>query len=206
MLEFIYRQKLERGAPLPSEHEFARRAGVSRSIVREALSRLKADGLIDGRRGARTVVRQQPGERAIHHLRPAAERDRLDQLEARIALEPAMARVAAQVCDAEAVKLLGSVALRTDGGQGGDEAAAFHRAVAAATRNPMFLVALDALAARAGKLLAVQPADGTASHIAAEHLDVVEAIVRGDAETAEAAMRLHLLKARDRALRSRRRE
>jgi GntR family transcriptional regulator len=44
------------GARLPAEDELARRYGVSRGTVRQALASLRADGLVTSRRGARRVV------------------------------------------------------------------------------------------------------------------------------------------------------
>ncbi|MET9360887.1 GntR family transcriptional regulator [Streptomyces sp. NPDC006632] len=44
------------GARLPAEEELARRYGVSRGTVRQALASLRADGLVTSRRGARRVV------------------------------------------------------------------------------------------------------------------------------------------------------
>lgn len=214
MLQFIFQHELARGDQLPTENELSRMMGASRPIVREALSRLKADGLIEVRAGARTYLRQQPDERAIHHLRPAPARARLERFEVRIALEPAAARIAAQVREEQNLEILRNAARASSGGHQADqticgEHLTFHRAVAAATRNAMFLIALDALDDRLGRParsepgLVIDPPDDESTRIASEHLAVVDAISRGDAASAEAAMRLHLLQARTRALRTR---
>ncbi|MFD3775897.1 GntR family transcriptional regulator [Streptomyces sp. NPDC058612] len=49
------------GARLPAEDELARRHGVSRGTVRQALGALRSDGLITSRRGTRRVVLAGPG-------------------------------------------------------------------------------------------------------------------------------------------------
>ncbi|MGP3683836.1 GntR family transcriptional regulator [Streptomyces sp. IBSNAI002] len=49
------------GARLPAEDELARRYGVSRGTVRQALAALRGDGLVTSRRGTRRVVQAGPG-------------------------------------------------------------------------------------------------------------------------------------------------
>jgi DNA-binding FadR family transcriptional regulator len=214
VLEFIVEQNLDQGDRLPSEHELSRMTAVSRPIVREALMRLQADGLIESRRGAGSYVRQRPGERQIQHLRPAQVRARLETFEVRIAIEPVAARLAAlhrTEQDLGAIKqavddLMTSHAAAEPGG---DHDLRFHRAVAAASQNPMFLLTLDTLDAQVEGLivpsltLVAEESNARAERVELEHVAVVEAIERGDADTAEAAMRLHLVRARSRALRMR---
>ncbi|MDJ0379998.1 GntR family transcriptional regulator [Streptomyces sp. G-G2] len=57
------------GARLPAEDELARRHGVSRGTVRQALAALRADGLITSRRGTRRVVLAAPGREGSAELR-----------------------------------------------------------------------------------------------------------------------------------------
>src|SRR5206468_12582655 len=96
LLAFIVEQNLDQGDRLPSEHELSRLTAVSRPIVREALTRLQADGLIESRRGAGPFVRQRPPEHRIQHLLPAQVRARLDTFDVRIAVQPVAAPRAAQ--------------------------------------------------------------------------------------------------------------
>lgn len=210
LLEFIVEQDLDRGDRLPSEVDLCRMTAASRPIVREALMRLQADGLIESRRGSGSYVRQRPAKRQIQHLRPAAAQARLASFEVRIALEPVAARLAAlhrSERDMQAIKgaldaLIGSHA---ESEPAGDHDLAFHRAIAEASHNPMFLVMLDALDARVEGLivpslaLVSEGAADRADRVEREHIAVFEAIERGDAECAEAAMRLHLLSAHGRA-------
>lgn len=49
------------GARLPSEEELSRRFGVSRHTVREALRKLREDGLVNSRQGAGTTVVRKSG-------------------------------------------------------------------------------------------------------------------------------------------------
>ena len=50
LLDYIRHERLTPGAPLPKEEELAERLGISRHIVREGLSRLKALGLVESRK------------------------------------------------------------------------------------------------------------------------------------------------------------
>ena len=200
---------LHRGDRLPSEHELSRLTAVSRPIVREALTRLQADGLIESRRGAGSFVRQRPAEHQIQHLLPAPVRARLDTFDVRIALEPVAARLAAQHrTDAELQAIKTATAALIAGLAAGEPAGRhdldFHRAIARASHNPMFLLTLEALDAHVEGLivpsLALGAEDDRAKRLELEHVAITEAIEQGEAELAETAMRLHLMRARSRAV------
>lgn len=210
LLEFIIEQGLDQGDRLPSEHDLCRLTAVSRPSVREALMRLQADGLVESRRGSGTYLRQRPAERQIQHLRPAQVRARLETFEVRIALEPAAAQLAAAhrtETDLQAIRaaLHGLIASHAAGEPSGDHDLSFHRAIAGASHNPMFLVALDALDSRVEGLIVpslalyAEGAHERATRVEQEHVAILEAIERGETDAAEAAMRLHLLRARSRA-------
>src|SRR4051794_18894664 len=79
------------GERLPSERELARTLEVSRASVREALASLQLQGVVETRKGAGTfVAARPPGNGELpHDASPSAV------LEARLALEPAVARLAA---------------------------------------------------------------------------------------------------------------
>lgn len=211
VLAFIIEQSLDQGDRLPSEHELSRLTTVSRPIVREALMRLQADGLIESRRGAGSFVRQRPTEHRIQHLLPRQVRARLDTFDVRIAVEPVAARLAAlhrtegelQEIKAAMGALVASLAAAAPAG---DLDLRFHRAIATASRNSMFLLTLDSLNAQVEglivpslALIAGEPHERT-QRVEMEHVAIVEAIERGEAELAETAMRLHLLRARSRAI------
>ena len=210
LLAFIVEQNLGQGDRLPSEHELSRLTAVSRPIVREALTRLQADGLIESRRGAGSFVRQRPAEHQIQHLLPAPVRARLDSFDVRIAVEPAAARLAAlHRTEAELHEIKTAtaelIAALASGEPGGDHDLKFHRAIAQASHNPMFLLTLETLDAHVEGLIVpslalITEADERAKRVELEHVAVTEAIERGEAELAETAMRLHLMRARSRAV------
>lgn len=211
LLEFIVEQNLREGDRLPSEHELCRMTAVSRPIVREALTRLQADGLIEARRGAGSFLRQRTSPRQVQHLRPAAARARLDAFDVRIALEPAAARLAAEhrsEADLQVVRsaLRALSAAYAAQEPGGAHDLLLHRTIAQASGNPMFLVSFDALDQHVDGVvvpsLAViaEGAELRARRVEQEHAAIVEALEHSDPDRAEAAMRLHLMSARSRAL------
>lgn len=210
LLTFLVEQNLNQGDRLPSEHELSRLTGVSRPIVREALTRLQGDGIIESRRGAGSFVRQRPAEHQIQHLLPAPVKARLDTFDVRIAVEPAAARLAAlHRTDAELQTIKSAtaqlIARLAAGEPAGQHDLDFHRAIAQASHNPMFLVTLEALDAQVEGLIVpslalVAETDERAKRVELEHVAITEAIERGEAELAETAMRLHLMRARSRAV------
>lgn len=56
VIERIAREEISPGERLPTEAEIATQYGVSRTVVREAISRLRADGVVTARPGAGTFV------------------------------------------------------------------------------------------------------------------------------------------------------
>src|SRR5215218_4795364 len=99
----ILRGSLPAGGRLPSERDLAVRFGVGRASVREALASLQLHGVLETRRGAGSFVAAD----ALERLRDARAADVLRRdaatadtspsalLEARLTLEPAVARLAA---------------------------------------------------------------------------------------------------------------
>ena len=93
--------ELRAGARLATEAEMVQRFSVSRTVVREALSKLQAAGLVETRHGIGTFVCEAPG-RGFLQLDPAdvaGSIDALAVLELRISLETESAGLAAARCD-----------------------------------------------------------------------------------------------------------
>jgi GntR family transcriptional repressor for pyruvate dehydrogenase complex len=150
LAEFVRDTGLKPGDRLPSERELADNLGVSRPIVREALGRWAALGVIETRNGRGTYLKQSVGPGSTHVVfTMAGERQALLQvLEVRQALETEAAALAAARASEEQVdelwRLLEAVEEAYDRvGDAPDEDWAFHQAVYRAAGNPLFLQFID---------------------------------------------------------------
>jgi DNA-binding FadR family transcriptional regulator len=175
------------GERLPSERDLARTLEVSRASVREALASLALQGVVETRHGAGTFVVGLPPSEPPHDASPSAV------LEARLALEPAVARLAAARAqpDEAAEKLLAAMeAEPMDIATWNASDRLFHRQLAAMTGNPVLLAFADHVAALMDEPLWQRLRDDSIAHPGrtrihvAEHRMIYEAIVAGDAEAA----------------------
>jgi DNA-binding FadR family transcriptional regulator len=212
LAEEIRAGRLAPGARLPTEQELMREAGVSRTVVREAVAALRAEGLVVTRQGVGAFVTDHPGE-GIFRLsatEAAGLQEVIQVLELRLAIEVEAAGLAAARRDAAALAAMedAEAAFATATAAGGDAAEAdfaLHRAVFAATRNPYLLRFLEsigrhAIPRRALGLAEREEAERRAylTQVAAEHRALVAAVASGDVSAARAAMRQHLEAARGR--------
>ncbi|MDB0566013.1 FadR/GntR family transcriptional regulator [Ralstonia solanacearum] len=205
---------LRPGDKLPTESELMAALGVSRTVVREAISRLQAKTLIETRHGIGSFVLEPPAETAIQLGAASTLQDILAMLELRVALETECAGLAAQRATPEDLAALRNAldAFEQDQAEGNDSAASdlrFHLAIAHSTRNPHFVAVLDQL----GKTLIPRsriapPQVGylntpeSRATVSREHRSIYEAISRKDPEAARAAMRMHLSNSRERLRRA----
>ncbi|UFN50322.1 FadR family transcriptional regulator [Roseomonas sp. OT10] len=216
LLAEIERGGLRPGDPFPTERELTARYGVSRTVIREAMSSLRASGrlVVEQGRGA-FIGTPSPTPYRLDPAEIGTAEDLLRLMELRIALESEAAALAAQRRDAPAVAALARLAERFAAGMEDSEASRrldldFHRQIAAMTGNPYFGQVLDSFAAgllpRARLDLFRDDPMARAEYqrrLQLEHAHILEAIARGDAEGARAAMRLHLSNSRERLRRAR---
>lgn len=195
--------RLEAGHKLPTETALAAQFAVSRTVIREAVSRLKSLGLIDSRQGSGMFVRDA-GFAPLHFdARFAGSRSAVVQIvEVRRALEAEVAVLAAQRRRPEdvlhiraAIDALADAVAR--GGDGVAEDVAFHRAIAEAARNPFLIDTLRYLgqflvgATRVTRANEARRAD-FARQVADEHAQIVLAIEAGDPAQARLAAAGHM--------------
>ncbi|WMX44683.1 GntR family transcriptional regulator [Streptomyces roseicoloratus] len=177
-----------RGARL-TEEQLARRYGVSRVPVREALRTLESEGFVVSRRHA-----------GAHVAEPTAQ-EAADLLDMRFLLEPlGAARAAQRRTDAHLKVLRGLVRLgqeRARSDRGADLAALggwFHETLAQASGSPPLTALLTQLRHKIAWMYAVEPAERPAEPWA-EHGAIVDAVARRDAERARALTALHVERA-----------
>jgi DNA-binding FadR family transcriptional regulator len=191
--------------------------GVSRTVVREAISNLQAAGLVETRHGIGTfALASHPG--LAFRIDPpviVTVRDVLAMLELRISLETEAAGLAAARRTEQHLSQMRS-ALRTfrasleSGGDTADPDFQFHLQVAYATENRYFADIMSHLGMAtipSSRVPAVDKAAGE-SRVAylclvnQAHEGIYDAIFRRDPEGARAAMRAHLTHSRDRLRRA----
>ena len=204
------------GEKLPTETRLAEQFGVSRTVIREAVSRLRQDGIVEARQGSGVFVTGHGGQRALRI--DAAELASLDAVlhivDLRRALETEIAAQAAarrSKRDMAAIdEALAAIAAAVErGGDGVKEDVAFHRCIAQATGNPYFLATLAFVsqyleaATRVTRGNEARHADQRRA-VLQEHGAIADAIRRQDVDAAREAARIHMVNAAGRLRRAHR--
>lgn len=201
--------EIRAGDKLPTESQLTETFGVSRTVVREAVASLSADGLVESRQGAGIFVCDRPAMAfaSISQEIGAKVSHALNVIEVRMGLEIESAALAAVRRNAAQEAVIQEAFFEFDqllaaGEATGNSDFLFHRAIAAATNNPFYVEVLDALGMRAIPCDITSPwgTDSVLSReyqmtLQNEHLAILKAISAGDANAAGAAMRDHLMKA-----------
>jgi DNA-binding FadR family transcriptional regulator len=214
--ERIRHGEFHAGEKLPTESALMESFGVSRTVVREAISRLQAAGLVETRHGIGTFLLDPKAEKQLR-LQTDTILTMLDVmavLELRISLETEAAGLAAQRRTEAQVHQMRQILDEFSESVGRTGSAvsldiAFHLLVAQATGNRYFHDILKQL----GKTIiprvrvdsaALAEADRSSylSRVNREHEDIYNAIARKDPEAARAAMRTHLANSRERLRRA----
>ncbi|MBD1553355.1 FadR/GntR family transcriptional regulator [Pseudomonas typographi] len=210
--ERIRSGELKRGDKLPTESAIMEEQGVSRTVVREAISRLQAAGQVETRHGIGTFVLDMPSPSGFR-IDPATIvtlRDVLAVLELRISLEVESAGLAAQRRTPEHLAAIREAldALNESAAHATDAVASdfqFHLRIALATGNRYFTDIMTHLGTSIiprTRLNSARLAHDDHQHymtrLSREHEEIFDAIARQDADAARAAMRLHLTNSRER--------
>jgi len=201
------------GAKLPAENSLVEEFGVSRTVVREAVSRLQAAGLVETFQGRGSFVLEVP-ERTPGLREVRSHRDVLDLMDFRIGVESEAAGLAAVRRTEHQLK--GIERALDDFRRVGDDPSrsvaadfAFHLKVAVASGNRFYADLVGEL----GPMMIMLPRTRLdpayemsdpehLNRVVHEHENIAAAIGRSDAEAARAEMRVHLSGTRHRLTQS----
>ena len=204
--------RLAPGARLPTEHALTQAARVSRTVVREAVAALRAEGLVVTRQGVGAFVSAAPQQAPF---RIDAERmhdleEILHVMELRVCVEIESAGLAAERATRAQVRAITAALEAMDrataqGRAAVDEDLELHRTIAEATGNPQFPRFLQFIGRHLIPRHIVSGMPNTMGGQRAyldllqeEHGRIVDAIRAGDPKAAREAMRRHLTRSLDR--------
>jgi len=204
--------RLAPGERLPTEQALTRAARVSRTVVREAVAALRAEGLVITRQGVGAFVSADP-ERAPFRIEPEQLEsldNTLNVMELRLGVEIESAGLAAERATKSRVRAIGAAlhaleqAIEAER-SAVDEDIGFHRAIAQATGNPEFPRFLQFIGRHLIPRRTVsglpERMGGQRAYLALiqeEHRRIYDAIAAGEPKAAREAMRRHLTRSLER--------
>ncbi|MCG5260853.1 FadR family transcriptional regulator [Cupriavidus gilardii] len=192
---------------LPTEAVLAQQFGVSRTVIREAISRLKNEGVVEPRQGSGVFVKEHGAIRPLRiDYAEAIEPSSMPHLLAvRRAIEAEVAAEAARRCTDRDIAEIDVALANIDeaaaaGRDGVAEDVAFHRKIAAVTGNPYFIKTLNFLNQYLEAGVAVTrrneaTRDDFSRQVREEHAAIVDAIRARDPMAARNAALTHLYNA-----------
>ncbi len=195
--------RLAPGTRLPTEATLAAQFAVSRTVVREAVSRLKSLGLVDSRQGSGVFVRAAGAEPLRFEGAHLESREAVIHMaELRRPLESEAAALAAERrTDADMDCIRAALAALQQAVAGGHAGAAqdvaFHLAIAKAAHNPFLMGTLQHLHGFLQGAIRVTRAnearrDDFAREVADEHARIADAIEAGNPQAAREAAKRHM--------------
>ena len=209
LLAMIIQGDLQEGDRLSTEQTLAEQFKTSRPTVREALSRLRADGIITSRQGAGTFVTRRPDPDLPRFMPLESLSDVRRCIEFRIVIEGGAAALAAEMADEADLALIQRELARLQVAVhnqvlGVEEDYDLHMAIARASKNQFFVSVIASIRQQVEfgmnllRNFSLSKSPERLLGVQAEHVAVVDAIVQRDSVAAEAAMRRHLQNTRSR--------
>ncbi len=194
------------GEVLPPEQVIASRLGVSRTVLREAVSRLKADGFVQSKqgRGLTVMLTSRPSVLRMHAADEGDAEQVLRIVELRRGFEIEATTLAAQRRDEHDIQAMRQAlddmaqAIASGDVMAGVEAdMQFHRCIARATRNEHYLSFFEFLAVLLKRNLYVSRSRsakhaGRGAVAQQEHEKIFEAIAAGEPRLARQHARAHV--------------
>ena len=197
------------GEYLPSEAILSNQFSVSRTVIREALSKLKHDGLLESSQGSKTRVTKTEVKRIfrVEELEPFNLEELGYLYELRTILESEASSLAAKRRKEKDINKLKVLIEKLNkaveqGLDGTDDNVKFHKAVAKASQNPYISEFMNFLS---GKIYDLVQSDrkhskhvGLPHDVQGEHINIFQAIKEGNASKARKATIIHLTNAAQR--------
>jgi DNA-binding FadR family transcriptional regulator len=200
---FIATQLAPGDGRFPPERELAETLGVSRAELRKALDVLEQEGQLWRHVGKGTFLGSRPIDTVADITAMAKRTSPVEVMQARLTLEPEIARLAALHARPEQIEAMQRIIDKTRTIETWREYESwdnrFHRTIAEATQNALLLGLLDTLNAvrRAVTWGRLRPSGrqkpASDHHSFAEHDIILTAIAERDQAAAAAAMRAHLV-------------
>ena len=200
----IDKGNLRPGDKLPTEAELSKKFKVSRAVIREALSQLKYEGLLDSRQGKGVIVLGNAGRRSFRlaEAEKLSERDLAQLYELRGILESETAALAALRCSKKNLvflkKCLKDMALAVETNDSGTfPDLDFHQGIAQASGNQHVCDLMHFLNDKVSTLIGEarnhsRQHKGLPEKVQKEHEDLYQAIAAQDPEKAKEAALIHL--------------
>jgi DNA-binding FadR family transcriptional regulator len=203
-VEMINSGALRDGDPLPPEREIVATYGVSRTVVREAVLALANKGLVEARPRYRPMVRKPSYETAIETVdnvvarlltQPGGVKNLFDT---RIMIEATLVRQAATAAKKDDITALKQALEANEAAIGDSELfyrtdMAFHEVLYRIPRNPVLPAIHKAYTTWLAPHWSKMPRLPDRNRANAKaHKAIYQAILLGDADAAEAALRVHL--------------
>lgn len=201
LADYIKDQGLAPQSRLAPERRLCEELEISRGELRKALSLLEAEGKVWRHVGRGTFVGTRPLDRLDEIAALSTHTNPGEVMQARLLLEPGLARIAATQATAADIDRMRLCSKRKDASNdwhtyerwdGG-----FHQAIAEGAHNTLLLALFNALntireATEWGRLRKSRLTGAHRQRSRNQHLAIIEAIVARDKEQAESAMREHL--------------
>ena len=197
----LAQQEFPPGSRLPAERSLCKTLGVSRSALRKALATLEAEGQIWRHVGQGTFIGSRAAANSAEIGFIAGQTNPAQVMEARLAIEPELARLAALHATANDLAELELCLTRSRAAENWRVYETWdnrlHRTVAEATHNPVLIALFDTLNTVRrtvvwGRLRPNPTKPASDHHSFAEHEALVQAIRERDMAQAAKAMRAHL--------------
>jgi len=189
------------GSKLPNENELSARMEVSRTTLREAISFLVAQGVLEIRRGRGTYVAQELPAAGLDWTDLAGLRSRVrakDLFEMRLIFEPATVALACRRATDEELRQIAKKAERMErlSAEGGDWPQAdqeFHFAIIKASHNEYMRRLYPIINSAVNEILEISPSRQVMQNIAIQdNRLILEFLLRRDEDGGRHAMSIHM--------------